>query len=54
MAIEVELKSGWTDYEGNSWQDVILDGWVFNCIDMEGYAVMNRNGYLNRFRNKEL
>ena len=53
MTVEVELKKGWTLYEGESWENLIKDGWVFLCLDEERCAVMTRNGYINRFRNKE-
>ena len=54
MAIEVELKDGWTDYDGRDWNNVLDDGWQFTSLDSDGYVVMTRNGYINRFRNKDL
>lgn len=53
MVIEVEVKDGWEDYEGDNWHNVTEAGWNFLSLDEDGYVVMTRKGYINRFRNKE-
>lgn len=52
MTIQTEYKEGWKDTEHKNWHDVTIDGWEFAGIDPDGNAIMTRNGYINRWRNK--
>lgn len=50
--IQTQNRGGsWDDCEHTSWKELKEDGWVFEYLNLEGCAVMSRNGYINVFRN---
>lgn len=43
---------GWVDCQHENWEHLKSDGWTFEYLSPEGWAMMSRKGYLNAFRTK--